>query len=74
MLAFPLNLDRKSETPDPCIPFVFCARSRPTDKRDREQKHITKKLASFITSLAISTTLVRPDRELGCSPAVEGIK
>ena len=29
------------------MPFVFCERSRPTNKRNREQKYITKKLASF---------------------------
>ena len=27
------------------IPFVFCERSRPTNKRNREQKYITKKQA-----------------------------
>ena len=32
------------------IPYVFCAWSRPTNKRNREQKHITKKLLSFQTS------------------------
>ena len=37
------------------IPFVFCAWLRQTNKRNREQKHVTKKLASFITSLTLST-------------------
>ena len=32
------------------IPFVFCAPSGPTNKRNREQKHITKTLLSFLTS------------------------
>ena len=35
------------------VPFVFCAWSRPMNKRNREQKHITKKLASSIISLAL---------------------
>ena len=39
------------------IPFVFCERSRPTNKRNRKQKHITKKLACFITSPALSTKM-----------------
>ena len=39
------------------IPFVFCERSRPTNKRNREQKCITKKLASFITIPALSTKM-----------------
>ena len=34
--------------------YVFCARSRPTNKRDAEQKHTTKKVARFIISLALS--------------------
>ena len=36
---------------------LFCARSRITNKRNRDQKHITKKLASFVTSFAVSRTL-----------------
>ena len=40
------------------IPFVFCARSRPTNKRDRKQKHITKKLAIFFITLPLSTMLM----------------
>ena len=39
------------------IPFVFCERSRTTNKRNREQKYITKKLASFITIPALSTKM-----------------
>ena len=38
------------------IPFVFCERSRPTNKRNREQKYITKKLG-FITIPALSTKM-----------------
>ena len=36
---------------------MFCERSRPTNKRNREQKYITKKLASFITIPALSTEM-----------------
>ena len=39
------------------IPFVFCERSRPTNNRNREQKYITKKLASFINIPALSTKM-----------------
>ena len=35
--------------------LVFCARRRPTSKQKREQKYITKRLASFIASLILST-------------------
>ena len=37
--------------------FVFCEWSRPTNKRNGEQKYITKKLASFIISPALSTKM-----------------
>ena len=39
--------------------FQFCARSRPTDKTKRERKYITKskKVASFVTSLALKRIL-----------------
>ena len=36
------------------IPFVLCAGPRPTNKRNQEQKHVTTKLAYFITSLDLS--------------------
>ena len=36
---------------------MFCEHSRPTNKRNREQKYITKKLASFTTSPALSTNM-----------------
>ena len=38
------------------IPFVFCARSKPTprNKRITQQKQIAKKLASFITSCFVN--------------------
>ena len=36
---------------------MFCERSRPTNKRNRDQKYIAKKLASFITSPALSTKM-----------------
>ena len=39
------------------IPFVCCERSRPTNKRNREQKYITKKLATFMTCPALSTKM-----------------
>ena len=35
--------------------LVFCARWRPTSKQKREQRYITKRLASFIASLLLST-------------------
>ena len=40
-----------------CIwkPFVFCARSRPTNKGSREQKPITKKLAEFHNQFVLLT-------------------
>ena len=39
------------------IPFVFCEWSRPTNNRNREQKYITKKQASFVTIPALSTKM-----------------
>ena len=38
-----------------CIsfPFVFCVKA--IEQKDREQKHITKELASFLTGLLLST-------------------
>ena len=36
---------------------MICERSRPTNKRNREEKYITKKLATFITSSALSTKM-----------------
>ena len=38
---------------------MICARSRRTNKRDGEQNHTTKKLASFIASLTFSTMVER---------------
>ena len=37
------------------IAFVFCAPSKPTEKRNEEQKHITKNVVNFTTSLVLST-------------------
>ena len=49
-----VNNDVRKDSP---IHFVFCARLRPTDKRDREQfKHITaKKLAEFHNQFVLLT-------------------
>ena len=32
---------------------MFCAQSRPTNKKNRDQNHITKRLVSFISSLTL---------------------
>ena len=42
---------------------MFCAGSRPTNNRKREQKHTTKKLLSFITSLFINYAVFKKGSE-----------